>query len=639
VGIGSLIYHLPEYKIPAGARMNPRLLLPVLALCLALPAAHAQSNSPITLTVDSTHSPQRILHARESIPVHAGPLTLYYPKWIPGDHSPDGPLEGLSGLHFTADGKEIPWQRDLVEMFAFHVDIPAGVTHLDAAYDFIEGEGVSASDKLLVLEWNEVALYPAGPPTSQITYNAILTRPEGWGFGTSLPIDHESGSTVTFKPITFDLLVDSPVIEGQYYRTVDLTPPGEPIHHELDLAADSEAALAIPAAIQKGLVNVVAESGVLFGARHYRDYHFLLALSDHVAHFGLEHHESNDSRLPERVFLSPGGAFTVGGLLPHEFVHSWNGKYRRPADLTTPDFEKPMETDLLWGYEGLTDYLGPMLAARSGLWTPEQYREYLASISASLGPGRPGRTWRPLVDTAAGEPAGGPGGGVRGWMNWRRGVDYYDEGDLVWLEAATIIHNVTHGQKSIDDFCHAFHGSANNGPEVKTYTFDQLVATLNFVAPYDWASFLNQRLDSKSPDAPNGGIENGGWKVTFSDQPIHLPGRRGGSGDAYSIGLQLNEEGMVADSIVGSPAYTAGITSGMKVIGVNGRVYTHDLLQDAIDAAKNGSAPITLTYVADDFIHTAAIDYHGGPRYPHLTRDDSKPDYLDELITAHVSTK
>jgi predicted metalloprotease with PDZ domain len=277
-----------------------------------------------------------------------------------------------------------------------------------------------------------------------------------------------------------------------------------------------------------------------------------------------------------------------------------------------------------------------LLAARSGLWTPEQYREFLASISAELGPGRPGRTWRPLLDTASGEPAGGPGGARGGWLNWRRGVDYYDEGDLMWLEAVTIIHHVTNGQKSIDNFCHLFHGGTNNGPEIKTYTFDQLVADLNQVAPYDWAAFLHQHLNSTSFDAPTGGIENGGWKVTWSDEPIHLPGRRSNVGDAYSIGLQLNEEGNVTDSIVGSPAYNAGISSGMKVIGVNSRVYTHDLLEDAIAAAKDGSQPITLLYVDDDYIRPATINYHGGARYPHLARDESKPDYLDDLIKAHV---
>jgi predicted metalloprotease with PDZ domain len=464
-------------------------------------------------------------------------------------------------------------------------------------------------------------------------YDAKLVLPEGWKFGSSLPVANESGNEITFKPISLELLVDSPVDAGQYYRNVDITPPGEPIHHELDLVADSEDALNISEKDQKAMTNLVAESGKLFSARHYRDYHFLLALSDHVAHFGLEHHESNDSRLPERILLGPGSGMALGGLLAHEFAHSWNGKFRRPEDLTTSDFEKPMETDLLWGYEGLTDYVGPLLAARSGLWTPEEYREYLASIAASLGPGRPGRTWRPLQDTATGEPGLGF---ARGWMNWRRGTDYYDEGDLLWLEVATIIHQQTNGQKSIDDFCHAFHGGPNEGPQVKTYTFDQLMATLNSIAPYDWASFFRKRLDSTAKEEPAGGIENGGWKVVYTDKPAHLEGRRGSFGEVYSIGLQVGQDGSVADSMVGSPAFEAGISSQMKIVGVNGRVFTSELLEDAVKDAKDSSKPITLLVVVDDYYRTATINYHDGPRYPHLVREEGKPDYLDELIKPRV---
>lgn len=605
--------------------------LSAIAAVVLLPTAWAQS---ISLTVDTTQTPQKILHVRETLPVHAGALTLYYPKWIPGNHSPSGPIANLTGLKFEANSQTIPWRRDLLDVYTFHVDIPEGATELHAAYDYLEPDGGSATDKLLVLEWNEVTLYPAGTPAQQLSYDAKLILPEGWQFGTSLPIASQSGNEVTFKPISLDMLVDGPVIEGEYYRAIDITPPGEPIHHEIDLAADSEAALAMPPAIQQGLTNLVAEAGKLFGTRHYRDYHFLLALSDHVQHFGLEHHESNDSRLPERTLIEPDGAFVVGSLLPHEYVHSWNGKFRRPADLMTPYYEQPEETDLLWGYEGLTDYLGPMLAARSGLWTPEQYHDYLASIAAMLGPGRPGRTWRPLLDTAVGEPGLGFG---RGWMNWRRGTDYYDEGDLMWLEVATIIHQATNGQKSIDDFCHAFHGGPNNGPEVKTYTFDQLVSTLNSVAPYDWAAFFHQHLDSTSPNPPLAGIENGGWKFVMNDKPMRLPGRRGGFGEEYSIGLQVAPDGTIADSIVGSQAYKAGITSGMKLVGVNGRVYTHDDLEDAIAAAKGSQQPIALMVVIDDYYQTFNVDYHGGDRYPHLVRDDSKPDYLDELIKPHVT--
>lgn len=607
-----------------------RFLGTLAVICALLgPAALAISCQTISLTVDATKTQQKLLHAHMELPVNPGPLTLYYPKWIPGEHGPEGPISSLTGLHFDANGKPIPWKRDLLDVFTFHLDIPAGVSRLDASYDFIEPAGNSATDKLMVLEWNDVVLYPAGTPAQQLSYEAKLLMPNGWKFGTSLPIANQSGNQVTFKPISLDLLVDSPVIAGEYYRAIDLTSPGEPIHHEIDMIADSEAALDMSPKIQKAMTNLVAESGKLFGARHYRDYHFLLTLSDHVAHFGLEHHESNDSRLPERALLLPTAGMSLGGLLAHEFVHSWNGKFRRPANLTVPYYEQPMETDLLWGYEGLTDFLGPMLAARSGLWTADQYHEYLASIAASLGPGRPGRTWRPLLDTASGEP-GVSGRG--GWMNWRRGTDYYDEGDLLWLEVSTIIHRESHGKKSIDDFCHAFHGGPNNGPEVKTYTFEELVADLNNIAPFDWAGFFHTRLDSTSPEAPVGGIENGGWKVVFDAEPTKLQGRRGNQGDTYSIGLQLGEDGTVKDAIVGSPAFEAGISSGMKVIGVNGRVFTSEVLEDAIKAAKDTAQPITLLVVVDDYFQTSTINYHGGERYPHLVRVDAKPDYLDDVI-------
>jgi len=606
-----------------------------LASVLIFTASAALAAETISLTVDATKSAQKILRSHESIPVKPGPLTIYYPKWIPGEHGPEGPIGSVTGLKFEGNGKTIPWVRDTLDLFTFHVEIPAGVSQLEANFDFIEPEGNSATDKLTVLEWNDVVLYPAGTPAEQLSYVAKLVLPTGWKFGTSLPVDAQAGSTVSFKPISLDLLVDSPVIAGEFYRSIDITPAGEPIHHELDLVADSTEALNINAKNQQQMTNLVAESGKLFGARHYRDYHFLLTLSDHVAHFGLEHHESNDSRLPERALTGPGAGMAIGGLLAHEFVHSWNGKFRRPADLAVPYYEQAMETDLLWGYEGLTDYLGPLLAARSGLWSPEEYHEYLASIAASLGPGRPGRTWRPLLDTAIGEP----GMNGRGWFTWRRGTDYYDEGDLLWLEVATIIHRESKGQKTIDDFTQAFHGGPNNGPEVKTYTFDQLVSSLNAIAPFDWATFFHTRLNSTAPEAPTGGIENGGWKVVFDGEPSKLTGRRGAATDVYSIGLQLSPDGQVGDAMVGSPAFEAGISSGMKVIGVNGRVYTHELLEDAIKGAKDSSTPITLLVVNDDYINTATVNYHGGARYPHLVRDDAKADYLDELIKAKVAIK
>ncbi len=622
-------------------RRVSRLLLGfAMFAAMMAPGVLAQSDQAISLTVDASQAPLKIIRAHIVMPVKAGPLTLYYPKWIPGEHAPDGPIANLTGLKFSADGKTIPWDRDLLDVFTFHVDVPTGAEHLDISFDYLEPAGTgaytagaSATDKLVVLSWNQFVLYPAGTFVERLSYETKLILPQGWKFGTPLEIANQSGNQVSFKPVPLNRLVDSPVVAGEYYRVLDITPPGEPIHHEIDIVADSEAALNMSPEVQQGMVNLVAESGKLFGTRHYRDYHFLLTLSDHVAHFGLEHHESNDSRLPERVLLGPDAGYSVGGLLAHEFVHSWNGKFRRPADLSTPYYEVPMKTDLLWVYEGLTDYLGPLLAARSGLWTPAQYHEVIAGISASLGPGRPGRTWRPLLDTAVAEPGLGF---ARGWFNWRRGTDYYDEGDLIWLEVATIINRESHGQKSIDDFCHLFHGGTNDGPQLKTYTFEELLSALNSIAPYDWAGYFHEKLTSTSPDAPVGGIENGGWKVVYTDQPSKLPGRRGGAGDAYSIGLQVGDDGQVSDSIVGSPAYKAGITSGMKVAAVNGRVYTQELLEDAIKDSKDAANPIVLLVIVDDYYKIAAIDYHGGQRYPHLVRDETKPDYLDDLIKAHA---
>jgi predicted metalloprotease with PDZ domain len=607
--------------------MSSRLSLAVVCLFIAS-SAHAQSG-PIVLTVDATRAPQKIIHSAMTIPVKPGPVTLYYPKWIPGEHSASGPIEELTGLKMSANGKELYWQRDTKDAFTFHVDVPQGASQLEVSFDFLERTDSSATEKLVVLEWNDNLLYPAGTRAEQLTFQTKLVMPQGWKFGTALPVESQSGDTVAFKPVALNRLVDSPLITGQYFRSIDLTPAGESVTHDIDIVADSADALEMSPEVQGAMKRLVVEAGKLFGARHYRDYHFLLTLSDHVAHFGLEHHESNDSRLPERTLMSSHAGVSLGGLLAHEYAHSWNGKFRRPADLSTPYYQEPEETDLLWVYEGLTDFAGPLLAARSGLWTPEEYRDYLAGIAAALGPGRPGRTWRPLIDTAIAEPVIG---GRGAWQNWRRGVDYYDEGDLLWLEVATIIHDRTNGRKSIDDFCHLFHGGANNGPELKTYTFDDVVAALNQIAPHDWAAFLRGRITSTSADAPTGGIENAGWKLVFTAEPQKTTGRREIPADLYSVGLQLSSDGTVTDSIVGGPAFKAGIAPGMKVVAVDSHAYTHDRLEDAIKAAKDGSQPIALLVVNDEYYKTCNIDYHGGPRYPNLERATGKPDYLDELI-------
>ncbi len=607
----------------------------------ALGTLALRAQSPITLDVDATQAPRRIIHTHMAIPVSPGPLTLYYPKWIPGEHAPDGPILNVTGLKFSGNGKTIPWRRDLVDMFTFHLDIPQGVSVLDVKFDYVEPTstagftaGASATDNLVVISWNQNVLYPAGRRAQDIILKASLKLPEGWKFGTALPVARREGNEIEFKPASLNRLVDSPVSASRFYRVVDVTPPGEPVHHEIDLAADSQAALKMSPELQQEYTNLVAETGKLFGARHYRDYHFLLTLSNYVAHFGLEHHESDDSRIGEFSLIDPRLRLNMATLLPHEFVHSWNGKFRRPRDLSPPYYEQPMKTDMLWVYEGLTQYLGGLLAERSGLWTPDDYRQSLASIAARLGPGRPGRTWRPLLDTATAAPIlyDAPGQ----WSNWRRGVDFYDEGLLVWLEVNSIILRQTHGKKSLDDFCRLFYGGPNDGPQLMTYTFQDLVDALNKIAPYDWAGFLHKRLTSTSPEAPLGGIEGSGWKVVYTSvEPALLQASEAvhdNIDETYSIGLQLKKDGTVQDSIVTLPAYQAGISPGMKVIAVNGRPFTPQALRLALRAGTTSKEPLRLRVLNDGYYKTCSIDYDGGERFPHLVREAGRPDLLDEML-------
>jgi predicted metalloprotease with PDZ domain len=614
-----------------------RLLLSFIAAALLARApVRAASGDPIRLTVDATRAPERLYQVHMVMPVVAGPLTLYYPKWIQGAHAPVGPINNFTGLKISANGKTISWKRDSLDVFTFHLDVPSGVQQIELSFDYLEpgSDAGSVTGKLLVLNWFQVLLYPAGAPAAQIHFKPSLQLPPGWKFGTALPMEGQSASEVIFQTAALDRLLDSPVVAGEYYRVINLTPPGEPVHHEIDIVADSEAALAMTPAVQQDLTNLVAESGKLFGARHYRDYHFLLTLSDHTPHFGVEHHESNDSRLPERIFLSPTAAVDVGGLLAHEFAHSWSGKFRRPKDISPPDFQTPLQTALLWVYEGNTSYLGDLLAARSGLWRPEDYRQALASYSASLGPGRPGRAWRPLLDTAsavAGTFSGGPA--PAGWLSWRRGLDYYEEGELLWLEAESIIREQSHGQKSLEDFFHLFYGGPNNGPELQPYTFDELMQSLNHVVKYDWAGFWNERLNSTSAEAPVGGITASGWELAFTPE-LPLGGRisRGISITTFSIGLNLNHEGVVTDAIFGGPAFKAGIAPGMKIAAVNGRAFTPEILDDAIKSSKGNARPIELLVIANDYYKTCSIDYHDGVRYPHLIRIAGKSDHLESLL-------
>jgi predicted metalloprotease with PDZ domain len=600
----------------------------------------------VTVFVDATSAPRKIFHARLKIPASAGDLTLYYPKWIPGEHAPDGPVIDLAGLKFSAGGKTLAWRRDLLDGFTIHVDVPTGVTEVNAELDFLSpatfeagfSAGSSATDKMAVVSWNQVLLYPKGWKSDDLTYVATLKLPANWKFGTPLPIasttgDQLNGETqITFQPASLTTLVDSPVITGEFLKVVKLA--DDPLT-EMDIAADSAAALAPPQEVWDHYKNLVEQANKLFGAHHYRDYHFLLSLSDHVAHFGLEHNESDDSRIAERGLVDDGERKASAGLLPHEYVHSWNGKYRRPADLATPDYQQPMQDDLLWVYEGLTNYLGTVLTARSGLHTPEQERDDLALTAAALDH-TPGRTWRNLQDTADAAPQlyFSP----RAWESWRRGVDFYEEDTLNWLWADIIIRQQSKGKKTLDDFCKLFHGAPSTGPMVKTYTFEDVVNTLNQVVPYDWRGFWTERLTNHGPGAPLGGIEGSGWKLVYNDVPSDMD--RGGESNshfvdvAYSIGIDVRDDGTITDTIEGMPAALAGIGPGMKLIAVNGRQYSPEVLRDALKAGKDSAVPLELLVENTEYYKTYKLDYHGGERYAHLVRDESKPDLLSEIYKA-----
>jgi predicted metalloprotease with PDZ domain len=600
----------------------------------------AEAPGPIRIEVDATQAPQKILHAHMQMPVKPGPLVLYYPEWIPGEHMPDGPILDVAGLKFIANGKAVPWRRDLLDMFAFRLDIPDGVSTLDIDLDFLlsapatgYSAGASATAYLDVISWNQVVLYPQGYPVRDLTYVPSLRLPAGWKFGTALPgAKQESDNTIDFSPVSLNTLVDSPVLAGQNFRVIQLT-PGEQPSHEIDIAADSESELAMMPETEMHFRRLVAETGALFGVRHYRDYHFLLTLSDDVAHFGLEHHESSDDRDDAHSLIDEEELIAFSGLLPHEFVHSWNGKYRRPADLATPDYHQPMKDDLLWVYEGLTEYLGQVLTARSGLWNMRQSREDLARIATEIG-ASPGREWRPLQDTA--DDASVLYNADLDWQNWRRGTDFYEEGELLWLDVDTTLRRLTDDKKSLDDFCHIFYGGPGGEPALKTYTFDDLVATLNELAPYDWAGFLRTRLDSVASDMPTEALRNGGWKIVYNDQPNEIEQVQDDVKKrvtlTFSIGVLLGEDGLVADVIYGGPAYKAGIGPGMKISAVNGQQYSPDILKDAIEAAASNKSPIRLIVANGAQVELRQIDYHSGLRYPHLERDSSHPDYIGEIF-------
>ncbi len=607
-------------------------------------SAIASAAEPIQLSVDISDAPRKLLHARLVIPVKPGPLTLMYPEWIPGEHGPTGPIDNLAGLVFEGNGQRIRWTRDDVDMFAFHLTIPEGVTQLNAKADFLAtaqptgfSAGASTSANLAILSWNEFTLYPAGIAAADISVAPTIVLPDGWKFGTALTESSRSGSAIHFEPVTLDMLIDSPLLSGRFFKEIPLAPEITPKHY-LDLAADGPEDLIVSPDEVNSFSNLIRETGALYKFRHYNSYHFLMTLSDSVAHFGLEHHQSSDDRVEARAFLDEDLNVLNASLLPHEFTHSWNGKYRRPAGLVTSTYRQPMKGELLWVYEGLTEYASTILTVRSGLWNADQFLGNLADSAAAMN-ARPGRTWRDLQDTAT--SAQTLYETVDAWDNWRRSVDYYPEGALIWLEVDVKIRKLSNGKKSLNDFCARFLGyGGDTGPKLVPYTFDELVANLNAVQPFDWTAFLNERLTTNRPEAPLQGITEGGYKLEFTDTENEITrdneSYERGVNAWYSLGFKTSDLS-IQDVLVGSLADQASLGPGMKLIAINGRRATDELLHNAIRDAKGSQDPIEVIVENQGFFRVLKLDYHAGEKYPHLTREGKSPTILDELMKPMVS--
>lgn len=593
-------------------------------------AASASAQVNIRLDVDASEAFRNIVHVKETLDVRGGDIDLFYPKWIPGEHSPTGTINDIVNFFVTADGKPLEWRRDDVEMFAFHVTVPAGVRQIEVMFDDASQPGTVDTANLARIKWNRLLVYPRGVSSDNIDVTASLRVPAGWQYATALSESRNTGNTVYFNGTKLTEFVDSPAIIGKYFAKVPLAT--DPVPVEMDIAGETEDSIKYSPETLLWWKNLVTQANLAFGAHHYRKYRFLLTVSDDGGSEGLEHHESSEDGVGEKALSDRLEMLDLGDLLSHEYTHSWNGKYRRPASLTTPDFEQPMRGDLLWVYEGLTQYLGHVFPARSGVWTPEMFRDVFAVTYADMNL-RSGRKWRPLVDTAVAVQY--TYSSPRAWQNARRRVDYYDEGSLIWLDADVLIRQKSNGKLSLDDFLHKFHGGQSGTPAVVTYTLDDLVQTLNSVVPYDWKQFFVDRVYKVAPVAPIGGIENGGWKFIFNDTPnlqIQVDERdRNFVNEFYSIGLLVGSDGEIRDINPDLAAARAGLAPGMKILKVNDSDFSIDGLRNAVFATKGNSDGLTIQAVNGKDTASYKIAYSGGEKFPHLMRDSSRPDYLTAI--------
>jgi predicted metalloprotease with PDZ domain len=614
---------------------------------LAAPA-HADNVPPVQDTpyapgtlkihVDATDVAHRVFRVHETIPAAAGPLTLLYPQWIPGNHSPTGPIDKFAGLTVKANGKTLAWTRDPLNVYAFHVDVPEGASAVDVDFQFLTAQErnqgrIMMTPEMLSLQWDKVSVYPAGHNIRMINADASVTLPAGWEGATALELASKNGDTWNYKTITYNALVDSPMLAGKYHKQVDLDPGAKvPVH--MDLFADAPKYLEFTPEQIKPHRELIQQMYKLYGAHHYGHYTFLTSLSDKLGGIGLEHHQSSEDGVKADYFTEWKKNALSRDLFSHEYNHSWDGKYRRGADLTTPNFNVPMSDTLLWVYEGQTQFWGYIVAARAGLWTPEQTRDMLAYAAATYDKGRPGlASWRNVQDTTN-DPTIAQRSPLP-YRNYQASEDYYVAGAMIWLDVDAKLRALSGGKKSIDNFAKAFFGMNNGDWKVNTYTFDDVVKTLDGIAKFDWAPFLRERLDGHGPLI--NGIAEHGWKLVYTDKPSDaiksIEAIRGNADLTYSLGVSVGKDGSIGDVLWDGPAFKAGLSPAMKIVAVNGTEYSADALKDAVTAAaKDKSQPVELLVKNFDSYKTVRVDYHGGLKYPHLERDNSKPDTLAKLI-------
>ena len=590
------------------------------------------------LEVDATDLDHRIYHIRQTIPVaKSGPMVLLYARWIPGTHSPDGPLHNFAGIKITVAGKSVKWTRDPADVYAFHVDVPSGAKALDIEAQYLtpvesSQGGAAMTREMLRLNWYATAVYPAGYFARQIQVEASLKLPEGWQFATALETASTARTVTVFKAVSFETLVDSPVIAGKYFQKIDLDPGGRS-RVTLNVMADEPEFLEVSPKVLAIHRELVRQADKLYGARHFDHYDFLLSLSDRLGGAGIEHQRSSDNGADPKYFTTWDTAFLSRDLLSHEYNHSWNGKYRRPADLWTPNFNVPMRDSLLWVYEGQTQYYGWVLQTRAGFLTKQQSLDSLAGTAAAYDV-RAGRTWRNLQDTTN-DPIIASRRNIP-WTSWQRSEDYYQEGLLLWLDVDTLIRQRSGGRRSLDTVARAFFGINDGDWGQVTYTFEDIVRALNAVEPHDWATFLRTRLDETTPRAPLDGLERGGYRLVYGETPTDLAKanetRRKVTDLTYSLGAVVDSTGKFTSVMWDSPIFKAGVTTAVQIVAVNSIAYDGEKLKAAVKATKENGPPIELLIKQGDLYRSIKVDYHGGLRYPRLERINGTPALLDDIL-------